>query len=175
MADQHNIVIDDKDDQLSMVDNVEIDSEEATANEALISTETFKIGDKKYIESVGRRKRASARIRLYDGSSPFDITINGQKYKDYFKNIELIKIVETPLSKLKLISNFKVKCLVRGGGYRGQAEAISLGIARALVKINNQWRSTLKKANLLTRDSREVERKKYGKRKARKREQWQKR
>lgn len=175
MTDKHNIIIDDKDDQLAMVDNVEAEGEEAGTNETLTLMATFKIGDKKYVESIGRRKRASARVRLYDGNIPFDITINGKKYKDYFHNIDLLKLIETPLSKLKLTSNFKVKCLVKGGGYRGQAEAIALGMARALVKINNQLRTSLKKASLLTRDSREVERKKYGKRKARKREQWQKR
>lgn len=175
MTDKHNTIIDDKGDQLTMVDGLETESEETLTPETLTLGETFKIGDKKYVESVGRRKKASARVRLYDGNIPFDITINGKKYRDYFKNIELLKIIETPLSKLKLTSNFKVKCLVKGGGYRGQAEAISLGIARALVKINNNLRSSLKKAKLLTRDSREVERKKYGRRKARKREQWQKR
>jgi len=135
------------------------------------------VGKGKYIEAIGRRKRASARVRIWDNDSEkeFDIVINDRYYLDYFKNIEFQKIVEAPLRKIKATKNYKVTVKVKGGGPRGQAEAIRLGLSRALVLLNPEWKPKFKKAGFLTRDPREVERKKYGRRKARKKEQWSKR
>jgi len=138
-----------------------------------------KIGKEKYVEGIGRRKTAVARVRIFDASKKtkdFEITINGKDYKDYFSNlIEFIKIVNAPLRKLKAFGVYKVSVKVKGGGLRGQAEAIRLGLSRALVKLNPEWRPRFKKASFLTRDPREVERKKYGFKKARKAPQWHKR
>jgi small subunit ribosomal protein S9 len=135
------------------------------------------IEKEKYIEAIGRRKRATARVRIWQNETnkEFFILVNDRDYLDYFKNIELQKIVEAPLRKIKGTKNYKVTCKVEGGGKRGQAEAIRLGLSRALVLLNPEWKPKFKKAGFLTRDPREVERKKYGKRKARKEEQWQKR
>jgi small subunit ribosomal protein S9 len=138
-----------------------------------------KIGKDKYIEGIGRRKTAVARVRIYDASKKtkdFEITVNGKDYKDYFSNlIEFIKIVNAPLRKLKAFGIYKVSVKVKGGGLRGQAEAIRLGLSRALVKLNPEWRPRFRKSGFLTRDPREVERKKYGLKKARKAPQWHKR
>lgn len=135
------------------------------------------IGEGKYIEGIGRRKTSSARVRIWDQkeAKEFDITINGRNYLDYFKNIEFQRIVEAPLRKIKAQKIYRVTVQARGGGLRGQSEAIRLGLARALVLLNPEWRPIFKSAGFLKRDPREVERKKYGKRKARKEEQWQKR
>jgi small subunit ribosomal protein S9 len=131
----------------------------------------------RYIEAIGRRKRATARVRIWqnDSQKDFNILINDIGYKEYFKDIEFQKIVEAPLKKIKGQKVYKVTVQVKGGGKRGQAEAIRLGLSRALVLLNPEWKPKFKKAGFLTRDPREVERKKYGKRKARKEEQWQKR
>ena len=131
----------------------------------------------KYIEAIGRRKRATARVRIWqnDYQKDFNILINNIGYKEYFKDIEFQKIVEAPLKKIRGQKAYKVTVQVKGGGKRGQAEAIRLGLSRALVLLNQEWKAKFKKAGFLTRDPREVERKKYGRRKARKREQWQKR
>jgi small subunit ribosomal protein S9 len=131
----------------------------------------------KYIEGIGRRKTSVARVRIWQRekiSDDFEIIVNGRDYREYFPGLELSKVVDSPLRKLK-IKDYKVTVLVKGGGIRGQAEAIRLGLARALVKLNPEWRVKFKKAGYLTRDARVVERKKYGRRKARRREQWQKR
>jgi small subunit ribosomal protein S9 len=131
----------------------------------------------RYIEAIGRRKRATARVRIWqnDSQKDFNILINNIGYKEYFKDIEFQKIVEAPLKKIRGQKAYKVTVQVKGGGKRGQAEAIRLGLSRALVLLNPEWKPKFKKAGFLTRDPREVERKKYGRRKARKREQWQKR
>lgn len=144
-----------------------------------ITKEAFHLIDKKrYIEGVGRRKRAVARVRIFqnDTKKDFVILVNDKYYKDYFKNsLEFQKIVEAPLKKIKSPNIYKVICKVKGGGLRGQSEAIRLGLVRALISLNPEWKPKFKKAGFTTRDPREVERKKYGKRKARKEEQWQKR
>jgi small subunit ribosomal protein S9 len=131
----------------------------------------------RYLEAIGRRKTATARVRIWqnDSQKDFNILINNIDYKEYFKDIEFQKIVEAALKKIKGQKAYKVTIQVKGGGKRGQAEAIRLGLSRALVLLNPEWKPKFKKAGFLTRDPREVERKKYGKRKARKEEQWQKR
>ena len=131
----------------------------------------------RYFEAVGRRKEATARVRLYTKSEGIKdgIEINGRSYKEYFPILEFQKIVEAPLEKMKVLGRFGVTVKVKGGGIRGQAEAIRLGIARALVKFNPEYKKRLRRAGYLTVDARKVERKKYGKKKARRAPQWQKR
>lgn len=123
---------------------------------------------------TGRRKRATARVKLTKGSGKF--TVNGRGVGDYFGGREdLVYKTEYPLRLTDSISDYDIKVRVEGGGIKGQAEAISLGIARALIELNPDNKITLKKEGLLTRDPREVERKKYGHPKARKRFQFSKR
>lgn len=125
------------------------------------------------INTVGRRKSSVARIYLTQGTGI--IVINGKDYTEYFpqKHIQLKVVEATETVAANGIYNIKVN--VRGGGIKGQAEAVRMGIARALVKIDEEHRALLKPKKLLTRDSREVERKKYGKPKARKSFQFSKR
>lgn len=139
--------------------------------------EAPKIGEGKYIEGIGRRKEATARVRIWDNNTKenFPIYIKGRLYVNYFPALYLQKTVDAPLRKLRLLNQYMVTVQVRGGGFHGQAEAIRLGLARALVKLNPEWRPKLKKAGFLTRDARKVERKKYGLKKARKAPQWHKR
>lgn len=158
------------------LDIEESNKEEATVSETELSFYP-KVGKDKYLEGIGRRKTSTARVRIWDndGKKDFDIMINNIDYRNYFSNLELRKIVEAPLKKIRSQSNYSVTIKVKGGGLKGQAEAIRLGLSRALVKLNEEWKKRFKQAGFLTRDAREVERKKYGKRKARKEEQWQKR
>lgn len=126
------------------------------------------------INAVGRRKSAIARIYLTKGSGV--LTINHRHFTDYFPAESISLIVRQPLDKLQLADQYNIKINVCGGGVRGQAEAIRLGIARALCKVDLvQNRPLLKKEGFLTRDARCVERKKYGRKKARKRFQFTKR
>lgn len=140
-------------------------------------SENLNLEPGKYVEGIGRRKTATCRVRVYlnDKEEPFNIWVNNVYYKNYFKPLELIKIVDAPLRKFKLQSVLKVSAKCTGGGIRGQAEAIRLGLSRALVKINPELKPKLKRSGFLTRDSRKVERKKYGHKKARKSPQWHKR
>ncbi len=125
------------------------------------------------MNTIGRRKAAVARIYLKQGEGR--IQVNGKKYKDYFpqKHIQL-KLLE-PFNVLEMENGYDIKVNVSGGGIKGQAEAIRLAIAKAMTLINEEYRKPLKDAHLLTRDSRVVERKKYGKPKARKSFQFSKR
>jgi small subunit ribosomal protein S9 len=135
------------------------------------------IGKGRYIEGIGRRKTATARVRIWDNDKKksFNIIINDIDYQKYFANLELRKIVESPLKKIRAQDVYRVTIKVRGSGPRGQAEAIRLGLSRALSSLNNDWKKKFRQLGFLTRDPRQVERKKYGQRKARKEEQWQKR
>ena len=123
--------------------------------------------------TVGRRKASVARAFVKAGSGK--ININGKDYKEYFPLEYLQNKVELPLNTSESGDRFDVEVTVFGGGVKGQAEAISLAISRALIADNPEKRPPLKKAKLLRRDSRKVERKKTGLRKARKREQYSKR
>ena len=127
--------------------------------------------DSKY--ATGRRKKSIARVWLSRGTG--NIFINGKKIVDYFKKQNLCTAVFMPLTITKKENEFDVKCFVKGGGLTGQAGAITHGIARALVLFEPELKSTLKKEKLTTRDSRAVERKKYGRRKARRSFQFSKR
>ena len=127
--------------------------------------------DSKY--ATGRRKRSIARVWLKKGSGNF--YINGKQMNDYFKKINLQISVLRPLSITNREKEYDVRCNVRGGGLTGQAGAIIHGIARAIVEYEPELKSTLKKEKLTTRDSRSVERKKYGHKKARRSFQFSKR
>jgi len=122
--------------------------------------------------TVGRRKAAVARISFSKGKG--SVTINGKDYKDYFPVLHLRERVEQPLTLVES-KDYDFTINVNGGGVKGQADAVKMAIARALVKANSENRPKLKAAKLLTRDAREVERKKPGLRKARKRSQFSKR
>lgn len=130
--------------------------------------------DKKYIEAVGRRKTAVARVRITP-SSKAGYVINGKSLSDYFDHADLIGKVEAPLKEAELTGKYEVSVKVLGGGINSQAEAIRLGISRCLIKEDLELRKPLKKLGFLKRDPRSKERKKPGLRKARKRPQWSKR
>jgi small subunit ribosomal protein S9 len=123
--------------------------------------------------AVGRRKEAVARVYMSKGTG--NITVNDKEYKAYFPSMYLQNQVELPLKTIDAISSFDVVINVQGGGPKGQAEAIKMAISRALCEVNPEYRPLLKKDGLLTRDSRSVERKKFGKRKARRSFQFSKR
>jgi small subunit ribosomal protein S9 len=125
------------------------------------------------INTIGRRKASVARVYFKSGSG--NITINGKDYKDYFPMPNIQANMIDPLVIVEATTSYDIKVNVAGGGFKGQAEAIRLGIARALVKINEDNHGPIKGKKYLTRDAREVERKKYGKPKARKSFQFSKR
>jgi small subunit ribosomal protein S9 len=125
------------------------------------------------INAIGRRKAAVARVYLSDGKGK--ITVNDRDYKEYFGAETLQYVVTQPLTLLNLSDKYDINANLDGGGAKGQAEALRLGITRALVKIDAEYKSTLKANGFLTRDPREVERKKPGQPKARKRFQFSKR
>ncbi len=122
---------------------------------------------------TGRRKTSVARVRLLAGDGK--ITVNGRDYKEFFPRNTYQVAVASPLKVLEVAGNYDVVVKVEGGGPTGQAEAVRHGIARALAEESQEARAELKAAGLLTRDSRAVERKKYGLKKARKRPQFSKR
>ncbi len=125
------------------------------------------------INTLGRRKSAVARVYMTAGKG--DIIINGKPYKEYFPQSNVQYNIEDPFNTLDIAGTYDVKVNVRGGGFKGQAEAIRLGISRALCKVSEDYRTPLKAKKYLTRDSRVVERKKFGQPKARKSFQFSKR
>lgn len=122
---------------------------------------------------TGRRKSAIARVFLRPGEGK--ITVNGQDFRDYFRGIVRAINALQPMRETGTLGRYDAVITVTGGGQTGQADAIKLGIARALLEVNPDNRPTLKSKGLLTRDAREVERKKYGLRKARRAPQFSKR
>ncbi len=132
----------------------------------------IKVSDK-YFEGIGRRKSSTARVRIYTKKKGF--LVNGRDYKEYFPILRMRKAVELPFEKMNYADNFGVSVHVSGGGINSQADAIKLGISRALVKFNLDFKKRLRRLGLLTRDDRMVERKKYGLKKARRAPQWRKR
>ena len=123
--------------------------------------------------AIGRRKEAVARVYLTKGSGA--IMVNDKEYKNYFPIMYLQNQVELPLKTIDAMTSFDIVINVQGGGTKGQAEACKMGIARILCEVNPEYRPSLKKAGLMTRDSRMVERKKFGKAKARRSFQFSKR
>ena len=122
---------------------------------------------------TGRRKEAIVRVRLFEGTGTFKL--NGRPLEDYFPNPAHRRLVTEPLRVTNTLERYDVVANLDGGGVSGQAGALRHGIARALVDLDQELRSELKKRGFLTRDSREVERKKYGLKKARKAPQYSKR
>ncbi len=129
---------------------------------------------KQYWEGVGRRKTATARVRIYEGSGD-TLLVNEKPLAQYFALEERQEKAIAPLDNLGLSGSFDVTCLVKGGGLQAQAEAIRLGLARALLEYNEEYRTQLRQLGYLTRDPRMRERKKPGLKRARRAPQWQKR
>ncbi|MBQ7878837.1 MAG: 30S ribosomal protein S9 [Bacteroidaceae bacterium] len=125
------------------------------------------------VNALGRRKSAVARIFVTEGTGK--ITINNKDLQDYFPSSILQYVVKQPLAKLDVVEKYDIKVNLDGGGFTGQSQALRLAIARALVKINADDKKALRSEGFLTRDAREVERKKPGQPKARRRFQFSKR
>ena len=125
------------------------------------------------INTIGRRKAAIARVYTSEGKG--QIIVNGKDFKDYFPDKQLHYVVEQPLNLLDLRDNYDIKVNLNGGGMTGQAEALRLGISRALIKINPDYKPALRAEGFVTRDPRVVERKKPGQPTARKKFQFSKR
>jgi len=125
------------------------------------------------INTIGRRKSAVARVYLFEGKGK--ISVNNKDYKEYFLSKTDQYMVMQPLNLLSVADKYDIRAILSGGGSRGQAEALRLGISRALVKINEEDKKALKDEGFMKRDPREVERKKPGQPKARKRFQFSKR
>ncbi|MDI6734012.1 MAG: 30S ribosomal protein S9 [Patescibacteria group bacterium] len=131
----------------------------------------------RYFEAIGRRKTSVARVRVFvnkAGEKSIHILVNGKDFKQYFPLVKQHSIITGPFKTLS-ISNSRVTVQVGGGGLLSQAEAIRLGISRALVAEKSEWRPKLKVLGFLKRDPRMVESKKFGSRKARRPQQWRKR
>ena len=144
---------------------------DTSKNESSAKKVKLDFKDSKY--ATGRRKKSIAKVWLKKGSG--SIYVNGLKMSEYFKKQNLQTFIYRPLSIVKRENEFDVKCNVNGGGLSGQAGAIVHGLSRALVEFEPSLKPTLKKEKLTTRDSRAVERKKYGHRKARRSFQFSKR
>ncbi len=137
----------------------------------------------KYYEAIGRRKAATARVRLLTKKSTDAqadeskalIFVNDQPYYEYFPLNRLQAVVESPFKKLKSVNRFKASIHIYGGGIAGQADAIKFGLSRALILFDPNFAKKLRRAGFLTRDARVKERRKYGLKKARKSPQWSKR
>jgi len=129
--------------------------------------------DMEVINTVGRRKASVARVYVSEGDGR--ILVNGKEYRDYFPQIHIQQNIDAPFRAANLTGSYNVKVNVKGGGFKGQSEAIRMAIAKALVEIDAELRKPLKDLKYLKRDSRVVERKKFGKPKARKSFQFSKR
>jgi small subunit ribosomal protein S9 len=128
---------------------------------------------KPLVQATGRRKTSVARVRIYDGTGEY--TLNGRTMDDYFTDPELRRRAHEAFKVVDLEGRYDINATLHGGGTTGQSDALRLGIARALIVIDPELRPALKKEGMLTRDSRKVERKKYGLRKARRAPQFTKR
>ena len=127
-----------------------------------------------YLRGIGRRKESVALVRLYKNGSG-KIVVNNRDFAQYFPVFELQQIVKSATTTVGQVDKVDISVKVMGGGIRGQADAVRLGISRALIGLNPTFRRSLKKVGFLTRDARAVERKKFGLKKARRAPQWQKR
>jgi small subunit ribosomal protein S9 len=125
------------------------------------------------INAIGRRKSSVARVYLTKGNG--QIVVNGKKIEEYFTQPHIQANIKAPFQTVELENAYDLKVIVDGGGFKGQSEAIRMAVSCALVKLNEDFRKPLKDKKFLTRDAREVERKKYGKPKARKSFQFSKR
>ena len=136
-------------------------------------TEKAAVKHHRYHEGIGRRKTAVARVRLMKGAGA--LNVNGHTFVEYFPTVRRQAAAAAPLRELKLEDKFDVEARVKGGGPNAQAEAVRHGLARALMATDETLRDKLHVLGYLTRDSRMVERKKYGLKKARRAPQWKKR
>lgn len=134
----------------------------------------YMVKSERYIAAIGRRKSASAQVRYFPKGTGV-VTVNGVELPKYFPHFELRERALAPFVLIKEAAKGDVSVLVKGGGKHGQAEAVALGLARALVKLDPTYKTTLKKVGLMTRDPREKERKKPGLKRARRAPQWSKR
>jgi small subunit ribosomal protein S9 len=125
------------------------------------------------INTLGRRKTSVARVYMKNGTG--SVTINGRDYKEYFPTMPLQYRIHQPFMITETDGKYDVNVVVKGGGITGQIEAVRLGISRALVEVDPEWKAKLRAEGLMTRDPRMVERKKYGQPKARKQFQFSKR
>jgi small subunit ribosomal protein S9 len=128
----------------------------------------------KYIETIGRRKTSTARVRI-SKATKFNFIVNGKEIKDYFKTEEQRQLVQDPIDKVKSSLKWSIEAKVKGGGIHSQAEAVRHGLARAIVEADSELRGKLKTLGFLKRDPRAKERRKFGLKKARKAPQWSKR
>jgi len=128
----------------------------------------------KYYQSVGRRKTSVAQVRLYPGGSG-KVTVNGKDITEYLPVERLRTVAFAPLREVGKLETMDVTVRAVGGGHRGQADAIKLGVARALILLDEELKATLKTHSFLTRDPRKKERKKFGLKGARRAKQWRKR
>lgn len=145
-----------------------------------LSTETIAPGNpvKGYVEAIGRRKTAVARVRISDAklaSGKGAFVINGKNAEVYFPTDELQNVIREALAAVQSAGKYNVQAVLTGGGIHSQAEALRHGLSRCLVAVQNEWRRTLKHAGYLKRDPRAKERRKFGLKKARKSPQWSKR
>ena len=147
--------------------------EPKTSHAKAHAAEGMAVKRERYVEGIGRRKTAVARVRVTKGSGA--AMINEKKVGDYFPLERLRETALSPLKELKVTGNYDVQVRVSGGGIHAQADAVRHGLARALVGINEELRHRLHVLGFLTRDPRMVERKKYGMKKARRAPQWKKR
>jgi len=180
ISDEKSVKATEKEKKEKKTETATLEKEVSETSKTEILEEEVKIeekeGEKKaknYYEGVGSRKTATARVRLYTKNK--DILINGKDYKIYFPLKKWQATVEAPFEKMKCLGKFGLTAHVVGGGLSAQAEAVRLGISRALVAFNPDFKKRLRRAGYLTRDSRMVERKKYGLKKARRAPQWSKR
>ncbi len=152
---------------------VDMSDEDADLSGAMLDKEIASKPDR-YFEATGRRKTAVARVRLFTrGEKQF--LVNGKPYQEYFPLAQDQDTVTASMRKMKCLDKFKVTVVVSGGGRSAQAEAVRHGTARVLVDFNNNFKKRLRKVGYLTRDPRMRERKKFGKKRARKSPQWAKR
>jgi small subunit ribosomal protein S9 len=125
------------------------------------------MSERHYYEGIGRRKTATARVRIYDEGSG-EMLVNDKPIREYFPRMGDVDNILLPLQTVEMEGRFDVTVLVKGGGVTGQSDAVKLGLARALLKYDEELRQPMRKAGLLTRDAREKERKKPGLKRARK-------
>ena len=158
-----------------VADDVSADAAEPAADEAptIVPAGTLPVAVDRPVQTVGRRKEAVVRVRLVPGTGKF--TLNGRTMDGYFPNKVHQQLIKEPLVSLEKDGIYDVYATLHGGGVTGQAGALRLGIARALIELDETDRPAMKKAGFLTRDSRAKERKKYGLKKARKAPQYSKR
>lgn len=154
------------------VKDVEADKTVVAEAAEMAAAESAKGGS--FISAIGRRKTSIARVRLIKNGKGV-VTVNGKQMENYFGTFDLREQVTSPLKAVGQEGAVDVSTKVTGGGIRGQAEAIRLGLSRALCELNPTYRTALKKMGFLTRDSRKRERKKFGKKSARRGPQWSKR